>query len=135
MVERGEHPRDVVGLGIGGGGGGAEADMGRRRRQRRQHGQRLEARGEARVHARLAGKVVAEEDEVELPPLGDAGDLLHHRQILEALCRTKTPRCIWRGNSGMRQFSSMVITDGAANCVPGARVAPQPWLTTDCVHV
>jgi hypothetical protein len=83
MVERGEAPREEIGLLIGRRRRGEEADMLGVLRDRRQQGQRLEGRGPARsagggeevrvVHV-AHGIAIREEEHVELAALGGLGD-------------------------------------------------------------
>ena len=84
MVERGEDPRHRPGIVVGRRHGGAEADAACAGGQRRQHGHRLQPHRVGRVGAGIGIEIVAHEDEVEPAALGDAGDLLHLAEILEA---------------------------------------------------
>nr|BFE73395.1 hypothetical protein GCM10020092_066960 [Actinoplanes digitatis] len=75
-VERGEPPRQVVGLVVGGRRGGDQADpLGRPGERGEQHG-RLEHPGRAAPDLVPEHRPVGEEERVELAPLGDAGQVL-----------------------------------------------------------
>ncbi len=84
MVERGEGARHRPGVVVGRRHRGAQPDMRGAGRERGQHGERLEPQRVRRMRAGIGIEIVAHEDEVEPAALGDARDLLHRREILEA---------------------------------------------------
>ena len=84
VVQRGELPRDVVGLVVGGGGGGDQPEPLRHHRQRRQQGERVEGGDGGAALQRLDrhvqhGQVVGHEERVEaalLQPTREAHQML-----------------------------------------------------------